>query len=153
MASRVSPRRKLEALAQASDRLQADFGTRRVPWGEINRFQRRTGDIQQAFSDAAPSLAAPFPSARWGALASFGARRPEGQKKLYGSSGNSFVAVVEFGPKVRAVAVTAGGESGHPDSPHFNDQAERYASGNLREVWFYPEALKGHVERTYRPGE
>jgi len=153
LASRVSPRHKLEALAQASDRLQADFGTRRVPWGEVNRFQRRTGDIQQAFSDAVPSLAAPFPSARWGALASFGARRPEGQKKLYGSSGNSFVAVVEFGPRVRARAVTAGGASSSLLSRHFTDQAPRYLSGNLRPVYFWPDEIKGHVERTYRPGQ
>ena len=153
LASRVSPRRKLEALAAASDRLQADFGTRRVPWGEVNRFQRRTGDIQQAFSDAVPSLAAPFPSARWGALASFGARRPEGQKKLYGSSGNSFVAVVEFGPRVRARAVTAGGASSSPQSRHFTDQVPRYLSGDLRPVYFWPDEIKGHVERTYRPGQ
>ena len=153
LASRVSPRRKLEALSEASDRLQADFGTRRVPWGEINRFQRRTGDIQQAFSDAVPSLAAPFPSSRWGALASFGARRPEGQKKLYGSSGNSFVAVVEFGPRVRARAVTAGGASSSPLSRHFTDQAPRYLSGDLRPVYFWPDEIKGHVERTYRPGQ
>jgi acyl-homoserine-lactone acylase len=39
---------------------------------------------------------------------------------------------VEFGPKVHALAVTAGGESGHPESPHFNDEAKRYATGNLR---------------------
>ena len=153
LASRVSSRRKLEALAEASDRLQADFGTRRVPWGEVNRFQRRTGDIQQAFSDAVPSLAAPFPSARWGALASFGARRPEGQKKFYGSSGNSFVAVVEFGPRVRARAVTAGGASSSPLSRHFTDQAPRYLSGDLRPVYFWPDEIKGHVERTYRPGQ
>ena len=153
LASRVSPRRKLEALAEASDRLQADFGTRRVPWGEVNRFQRRTGDIQQAFSDSAPSLAAPFPSARWGALASFGTRRPEGQKKFYGSSGNSFVAAVEFGPRVRARAVTAGGASSSPQSRHFTDQAPRYLSGDLRPVYFWPDEIKGHVERTYRPGQ
>ena len=153
MASRIPPRRKLEALAQASDRLQADFGTRKVPWGEVNRFQRRTRDIRQDFSDSAPSLAAPFPSARWGALASFGARRPEGQKRLYGSSGNSFVAVVEFGPRVRARAVTAGGASSSPLSKHFTDQAPRYLSGDLRPVYFWPDEIKGHVERTYRPGQ
>jgi acyl-homoserine-lactone acylase len=60
---------------------------------------------------------------------------------------------VEFGDKVRARAVTAGGESGHPDSPHFKDEAERYASGNLREVYYWPEQRKGHLERTYRPGD
>jgi len=95
----------------------------------------------------------PFSSARWGSLASFGASQKPGTKRWYGTSGNSFVAVVQFGPRVRAHAVTAGGESGNPASPHFNDQAQRYASGNLREVYFYPEQLKGHVERTYRPGE
>jgi acyl-homoserine-lactone acylase len=61
--------------------------------------------------------------------------------------------VVEFGDKVRARAVSAGGESGHLDAKHFNDQAERYATGNLREVYFYPEQLTGHTERTYQPGK
>jgi acyl-homoserine-lactone acylase len=60
---------------------------------------------------------------------------------------------VEFGPKVRAVAVTAGGESGDSNSAHFNDEAVRYARGELRLVYFYPDDLKGHVERRYRPGE
>jgi acyl-homoserine-lactone acylase len=95
----------------------------------------------------------PFTSAQWGSLASFGARRYDGAKKYYGTSGNSFVAAVEFGDKVRAVAVSAGGESGDPASPHFNDQAVRYSQGDLREVYFYPEQLNGHTERKYRPGE
>ena len=72
----------------------------------------------------------------------------------YGTYGNSFVAVVEFGQdSVRAIAVTAGGESGDPASPHFNDQAERYVEGRLRPVYFYPGQLEGHTERVYRPGE
>jgi acyl-homoserine-lactone acylase len=144
---------QLEALAAASDRLERDFGSWRTPWGEINRFQRLTGDIVQPFSDAAPSLPVGFPSARWGSLASFGARSWPGTRRWYGTGGNSFVAVVEFGDRVRARAVTAGGESGDPASPHFNDQAERYATGNLREVYFHPDELAGHVERTYRPGQ
>ena len=94
-----------------------------------------------------------FTSATWGSLASFGARAYPGTKKWYGTSGNSFVAVVEFGPTVRARAVTAGGESGNPTSPHFNDQAKRYATGNLRDVYFYRAQLKGHTEREYHPGK
>jgi acyl-homoserine-lactone acylase len=95
----------------------------------------------------------PFTSAVWGSLASFGARAYPDTKRYYGTNGNSFVAVVEFGDKVRARAVSAGGESGNPSSPHFNDQAELYALGNLREVYFYPSQLKGRTERTYRPGD
>jgi acyl-homoserine-lactone acylase len=151
--SRATPAERLDALAAASARLTADFGTWRTAWGDINRFQRRTGDIVQQFSDSAPSTPVPFTSARWGSLASFGARVYPGTKKMYGTSGNSFVAVVEFGDSVRARAVTAGGVNSVPGSPHFNDQAERYASGNLREVYFYPAQIREHTERVYRPGK
>jgi acyl-homoserine lactone acylase PvdQ len=93
-----------------------------------------------------------FTSSQFGSLASFGARAYPGTKKWYGTSGNSFVAVVEFGEKVRARAVTAGGESGNPKSKHFNDEAQRYSTGDLREVYFYRSQLQGHTEREYHPG-
>ncbi len=144
----------LTALQTASDKLTADFGTWKTPWGDINRYQRNDAAIVQTFDDSKPSMPVPFAGATWGSLASFAARAYPGTKKRYGTSGNSFVAVVEFGPdRVHARAVTCGGESGHPDSKHFNDEAERYASGNLREVMFYPDQLRGHIERTYHPGE
>ncbi|MEP9358169.1 penicillin acylase family protein [Sphingomonas sp. KR3-1] len=152
MAERASDAQRIDALASAIDRLTQDFGSWQVPWGEINRFQRNDGGIVQKFDDAKPSIAVPFTSAQWGSLASFGAKRWPGTRRYYGTSGNSFVAMVEFGPKVKAWAVTAGGESGHPDAKHFADQAGRYAAGDLRPVYFYPEDLKGHVERVYRPG-
>ena len=152
VAQRATGPQLLAALAAASDQLSADFGTWRTPWGDINRFQRLTGDIVQPFSDAAPSSPVPFTASQWGSLAAFGARAYPGTKKWYGTSGNSFVAVVEFGDSVRAKAVTAGGESGHPDSPHFNDQALRYAAGDLRDVYFYRSQLVGHIEREYHPG-
>ena len=149
---KVPAEQMLESLAAASDKLAADFGSWKTPWGDINRFQRLTGDIVQPFSDAGASIPVGFTSAVWGSLASFGARAWPGTKKWYGTSGNSFVGVVEFGDKVRAKAVTAGGESGDPKSPHFNDQAARYSTGALRDVYFYPADLKGHTEREYHPG-
>jgi acyl-homoserine-lactone acylase len=152
IASKTTPAQQLEALAKASDKLAADFGKWQTPWGEINRFQRLTGDIVQPFRDDGPSIAVPFTSATWGSLASFGARAHRGSKKIYGTSGNSFVAVVEFGDTVKARAVTAGGVNCVPGSKHFNDQAELYANGALREVYFYPSQLQGHTERVYRPG-
>jgi acyl-homoserine-lactone acylase len=142
----------LESLLNASNKLTADFGSWKTPWGDINRFQRLSGDIVQPFNDAGPSIPVEFTSAQYGSLASFGARAYPGTKKWYGTSGNSFVAVVEFGDKVRAKAVTAGGESGHPSSKHFNDEATRYATGALRDVYFYRDQLKGHTEREYHPG-
>jgi acyl-homoserine-lactone acylase len=150
--TKAPPDLLLQSLSDASDKLTADFGAWKTPWGDINRFQRLTGGIVQPFNDAGPSIPVGFTSAVWGSLASFGAHAYPGTKKWYGTSGNSFVAVVEFGEKVRARAVTAGGESGKPSSPHFNDEAQRYSTGDLREVYFYPSELKGHTEREYHPG-
>ena len=151
-AERATDPELLASLAAAAARLSADFGTWRTPWGEINRFQRLDDAIRPHFDDARPSMPVPFTSSVWGSLASFGARPYPSTKKWYGSSGNSFVAVVEFGDSVRAKAVTAGGESGDPRSPHFSDEAERYATGRLRDVYFYRSQLVGHTEREYHPG-
>lgn len=152
MIAHSSRDQRMVALKQASDRLEHDFGNWRTPWGAINRFQRNDGAIVQTFDDSKPSIPVPFTSAQWGSLASFGAKRYPGTRRYYGTSGNSFVAAVEFGPRVRAVAVSAGGESGDPGSLHFNDQALRYAHGELRPIYFWPDELSGHVTSVYHPG-
>jgi len=150
--STTSAENLLHSLAAASGKLVADFGTWKTPWGDINRYQRINDDMVQPFTDAAPSIPVGFTYGLWGSLASFGARPYPGTKKWYGTGGNSFVAVVEFGERVHAKAVTAGGASGHPSSRHFNDEAQRYSTGDLREVYFYPAQLQGHTEREYHPG-
>ncbi len=153
IAEKTTPKTRLDALAAATDRLQKDFGYWGVPWGEINRYQRLDDSIHPHFDDSKPSIAVPFTSSRWGSLASFGAHPWPGTEKYYGNDGNSFIAVIDFDPKVSARAIHVGGTSGNPKSPHFTDQAARYVSGNLRTVYFWPDQLKGHVERTYHPGE
>jgi acyl-homoserine-lactone acylase len=149
---RATDEQRLASLDAAVQQLTQDFGSWHVPWSEINRFQRNDGAIVQTFDDAKPSTPVPFAAGTWGSLASYpGARRP-GTKRFYATSGNTFVATVEFGPRLRAWAVREGGNSGDPDSPHFKDQAERYANGNLRPVYFHPDDLTGHIERSYKPG-
>lgn len=143
---------KVKALAAMVDELQRDYGTWKVAWGEVNRFQRLTGRINETFDDAKPSWAVPSTSSFWGSLAAFGARKYPGTKKMYGNVGNSFVAVVEFGTKVKARSLLAGGENNNPASPHFTDQAERYCKGQFKDVWFYKEDIAKHVERKYHPG-
>ncbi len=143
---------RLAALSDAVRRLEQQFGKWATPWGEINRFQRLTGDLVQPFDDKAPSTPIGFGSAQWGALASFGSKPWPGTNRWYGTYGNSFVAVIEFGPQVKAVAISAGGESGDPQSPHFTDQVDRYRRHDFRTVYFTPDDLKDHVKRAYHPG-
>ncbi|MDN2697755.1 penicillin acylase family protein [Janthinobacterium sp. SUN073] len=149
----VTAQQRLAALATAANKLQRDFGHWQTPWGEINRYQRLTGDIVQPFDDAQPSLPVPYASGNWGALAAYGQSGKSTTKRIYGERGNSFVAAVEFGPRIRAKSILAGGQSGDPQSPHFRDQAAMYARGEFKEVLFYPEQVEQHLERRYHPGK
>jgi acyl-homoserine-lactone acylase len=144
----------LDALTQVLARLTRDFGTWKTPWGEINRFQRLSGDINPKFDDTAPSLPIAFAPSDWGSLPAFGVSGPpQTTRRIYGNRGNSFVAVVEFGPRVQAKTLLAGGVSGDPASPHFNDQSALYAAGKFKDAWFYRADIESHAERTYHPGQ
>ncbi|UOQ76207.1 penicillin acylase family protein [Hymenobacter sp. 5516J-16] len=149
----TTPQEKVAALQETIEELTRDFGTWQKPWGEVNRFQRLTGNIQETYDDQKPSLPVAFTSSAWGSLAAFGSRAYPGTKKRYGSVGNSFIAVVEFGPRVKARSVLAGGNSNQPASAHFTDQAGLYVEENFKDVFFYPEDIKQHTERTYSPGQ
>ena len=151
--TRLDSEERLAALLRASDRLTRDFGTWQTPWGEINRFQRISGDIEQQYDDSKPSYPVAFTSAHWGSLASFGMVAKQKTKRIYGDRGNSFVAAVEFGPKLRAKSILAGGQSGNPASKHFADQAEMYSRGEFKDVLFYKEDIEKALERKYHPGQ
>ncbi|RRB07026.1 penicillin acylase family protein [Larkinella rosea] len=153
MIKNTTPEEKVKLLTEVVDELTRDFGTWKTAWGEINRFQRLTGKISETFDDSKPSFAVGFMPSTWGSLAAFGARTYPGTKKRYGSVGNSFVAVVEFGERVKAKTVVNGGHSSNPASPHFNDQGALFSAGKFKDIWFYPEDIRQHVGKTYHPGE
>ncbi len=150
----ASPKEERIAIfKKAVTKLTEDFGSWNTQWGDINRYQRLNGAIRQPFDDNKPSIGVGLASGRWGALASFGARAYEGTKRMYGTSGNSFVAVVEFGDKIKAKSLLAGGQSGHPDSPHFDDQVQRYVDVNFKDVAYYREDVEKRSKAVYHPGK
>ncbi len=143
----------LPALVATIRDLQKRFGSWQLPWGEINRFQRIAADINNKFDDSKPSIPVGYASSAWGMLPSYTSRTYPGTNKRYGVNGNSFVAVVEFGKKIKAKSLLAGGESGDPLSPHFFDQSVMYSKGQFKDVLFYKEDVMKHAEREYHPGE
>ncbi len=142
-----------EVFKKTIAQMNADFGTWNTPWGEINRFQRLSGAIDLKYDDNAPYIPVGLASGNWGALAAYGAKTYVGTKRLYGYRGNSFVAVVEFGEKVIAKTILAGGQSADPGSPHFFDQAQRYADVEFKDVAFYREDVEKRVTKRYHPGD
>ncbi|WP_309673543.1 penicillin acylase family protein [Gemmatimonas sp.] len=143
----------LSALARSADKLGSDFGTWKTPWGEINRFQRLDGRIAAVYDDAKPSIPVPFTSSNWGSLAAFSQNGVRTTKRIYGNRGNSFIAAVEFGPRIVAKTSLAGGVSGDPASPYFMNQAEDYAKGQFKVVNYYREDVERNAKRTYHPGQ
>lgn len=141
----------VQALREVLEDLNKDFGTWRVAWGELNRFQRISNGESLQMDDSKSSMAVPFTSSAWGQLPSYTSRSIQGTKKWYGVNGNSFIAAVEFGPKIKAFSLLAGGESGDPASPHFFDQGKMYAEGKFKEINFYKSDVLKHAVSSYHP--
>jgi acyl-homoserine lactone acylase PvdQ len=149
----ASPQQMFDALHQAVQELQDNFGSWKVAWGEVNRYQRLTGNIKESYDDQKPSLGVGLASGAYGSLPSFASQTFPGTKRRYGTVGNSFVCVVEFGKKVKAKSIVTGGQSSDPASKHFTDQAEMFCTGKFKDVLFYKEDVEKHVARKYKPGE
>jgi acyl-homoserine lactone acylase PvdQ len=141
---------RLKLLWETLEDLEKRFGSWKTAWGEVNRYQR---PADGEFDDAKPSLPVGLAAATFGSLPSFASRRLPGLNKRYGVSGNSFVACVEFGKKIKAKSVITGGQSFDPSSKHYTDQAQMYIDGKFKDVLFYKEDVLKHVESKYHPGE
>ncbi|HVM90152.1 MAG TPA: penicillin acylase family protein [Puia sp.] len=153
LAKKIPAEEQLHLLSMAIRSLQSKYGTWKIAWGDINRFQRNTGKLKETFSDDLPSLPVAMTSSVWGSLPAFTSRSFNGTRKMYGVSGNSFIAAVEFGKKIKAKTISTGGESFDPHSRHFTDQAELFAEGKFKDIFFYTEDVMKHVEKKYHPGE
>lgn len=153
VADYVSDEQMVNALKESMEELERDFGSWQTPWGLINRYQRLSGDIDPVFDDLRPSLPLGYVSARWGSIAAVESRTYEESKRRYGLHGNSFVAVVSFGKRLRAQAIVTGGQSGRIGSPHFNDQSKIFCKQEFRDVYFYRPEVEAKAAETYHPGE
>jgi acyl-homoserine lactone acylase PvdQ len=141
----------LAGLEQVRDALASAWGTWRVPWGEVNRLQRIHTAGEEPFDDSKPSLPVPGAPSSTGTVFTFSARPSPGQKRWYGTAGNTYVAVIEFGRRPRAQSLLVFGQSADPKSPHHFDQAPLYSGQRFKPAWMTLGQIKKHLERKYRP--
>jgi acyl-homoserine-lactone acylase len=138
-------------LARVLDELERRYSSWRVPWGQLNRHQRR---IDGANDDARPSHPCLGAHAWGGTTFCFLSRWPEGCNLRYGYHGNSYVAAVELGPDgPRARTILDHGQSSDPTSAHFDDQGALYARGETKLAPFTRDAVRAAAVRSYHPGQ
>ena len=152
-AKNAFPDQMIPQLQTVVNELKVKFGTWQIPWGEINRFQRISSEINMIYHDTLESLPIGYGPALWGSLPAFKSNYQKNTNKRYGTNGNSFVCAVEFGLKIKAKSLLTAGNSGNPKSKHFYDQAEMYRKGQFKDVLFYKEEVQKNAEKTYHPGE
>jgi acyl-homoserine lactone acylase PvdQ len=131
--------------------LNKDWGTWLIPWGKINRFQRNAPGVEP--SDSLFSLAVTATPSFMGSLNAYSSKKSKISKARYGTTGNTFVAVVSFGPKLKAKSIFTGGNSANPKSKHFTDQANGYINHQFKNVNFYKSDVLKNKEISYHPGE
>ena len=150
---------RFQALVDAAKRLESLYGSWKVPYGDIHRIQRHafyssTGSVP--FDDREESL--PLAGVRGPLGVAFTIyhtppTNSEHRKRQYATTGSSYMAVYEFGDRVKAASYLHYGQSHVPDSPHFFDQARLLSERKFKPAWFYWEDVLAHTERAYRPGE
>jgi acyl-homoserine-lactone acylase len=130
------PKRAVGLLEQAAHYVKDKFGDLGTPWGAYCRLQRNQIDLPAN-----------------GALGMLGVFRvadfdPSPGKTASVVAGDSWVSIIEFGKKVKARVLLSYGNSSEPGSKHNGDQLRLFSAKQLREAWFYPEQLKGHIAST-----
>ena len=135
----------MEALSETAKDLMARFGRLDPEWGEVNRLIR--GDVSVPL-DGAPDVLRAIYADRDGVA-------KEGVMNAF--AGDTHIIVVDWTPGgLQAVDSIHNYGSATLDetSPHYNDQAELFASGGYKRVAMTLEAvLAGKVTADYSPGE
>lgn len=147
----IAPAIQVAYLDTVVNDLQKDWGTWSIAWGKINRFQRNALGVEP--SDALPSLAVTAAPSFMGSLNAYTSKKSKTSKVRYGTTGNTFVAVVSFGAKLKAKSILTGGSSANTKSKHFMDQANGYINHQFKTVNFYRSDVIKNKEISYHPGD
>jgi acyl-homoserine-lactone acylase len=137
----ADPARAAATFAEAVADTMKRYGRCDVAWGEVYRLRRGSVDVPIGGGS--------------GTLGHFRVLTYSRDKddKYAANGGDGWVLAVEFADEPRAYSVLAYGESSKPDSPWHADQAEMFARGELKPVWFNAAEVERHVVKRYRPGE
>jgi acyl-homoserine-lactone acylase len=125
----ADPKRAAMLFEDTVKEIEKKFGKLDVPWGEYYRINYNGVNLPANGTD--------------GRLGVFRVAWParSDKKNMYVGGGDSWVAVIEFGKKIRAKALLSYGNSTEKDSPYNGDQLELFSKKELRDVWLYEDDI------------
>jgi acyl-homoserine-lactone acylase len=128
------PAGAVKLLAAAAGEVQQQFGRLDEPWGSMARFRANGQD---------------YPAN--GGAGDYGIFRvinfmPERDGKFTAAGGDSYVAVVSFGKKLKAQVLLSYGNATQPGSRHTGDQLQLLSEKKLRTAWLEKEEILKHLE-------
>lgn len=135
------PARAMAAFVTAMSEVEDRYGSWDVAWGDVHRL--RQGDVDLPVCGGSGFLGC-FRVLDFGTAT-------DGKQVVRG--GDSWVFAVEFGDEPQAYTVVGYSQSEDPRSPHFNDQAELYATGQMKPAAFTKQQIEAALIRTYTPAE
>ncbi len=130
----------LAKLAEAADKLMADHGRLDVRFGDVYRVGRRgTGRTWPVSGGSVPNIITPR---------AIGFDPIEGTKTFLGHKGQTSTQIVLLTKPPKSWTFIPLGESDRPDSPHYDDQAEKlFGPGKMKSTYFLDrDELLKHVE-------
>ena len=131
----ADPAGAVKALEIAAQTIAKERGAVDVPWGDVYRLRRDAVDLP---ANGGPSDLGIF------RVVGF-KKDPDG--KLEAVGGDSYVAVIEFGPSVRAMSLVTSGNFSEEGSPHRTDQLKLFAEKKLKPVWRSRLEIEGNMEK------
>ncbi|HSJ09392.1 MAG TPA: acylase [Longimicrobiales bacterium] len=131
------PRLAASVLGQAAQRVRDRYGALDVPWGDVYRLRRDSLDLP---ANGGPGEAGIF------RVVDFDPVRDD-TTRFAATSGDSWVAAIEFSTPVRAMSLMTYGNASQPGSPHRTDQLRLFAAKQLKPVWFTREDVLANAVR------
>ena len=115
------PQGAVALLVKAATEVEKQYGSLDVAWGDVNRF--KVGGYEFPANGG---------SAEYGLFRTIYFQRNPADNKNYAFYGDSYVAITEFGPKVKAQVLLSYGNATQPGSKHIGDQLSLLAQKKLR---------------------
>jgi acyl-homoserine-lactone acylase len=129
------PQAAVAQLVKAATEVEKQYGAMDVAWGDVNRF--KVGQYEFPANGG---------SGQYGIFRTMYFQRNAADNKNYAFFGDSYVAITEFGPKVRAQVLLSYGNATQPGSKHIGDQLSLLAEKKLRPALLTREEVMQNTE-------